>query len=210
MSDWVKKGYYLDFEAISPRFRPKPDVRFYFVKRQRLTEIEAISTTVKAGDEAKIDFGEAPYTNKLKPASKDMVFQCAFGIWPNVQVWLEHPRDYSMRKLPEELPGENWRVGVVTMRESSYYEPNLEATEFWIVYNLHTPVFHIRNPYDKDVTAYLRILVNILVVEPVTDATLIRQLERRIKPSTPVYLKVVEEGSRGCREWLGLGRRSTR
>jgi len=190
MTEWVQKGWFLDLEDIPPEFRPA-EARFYFVKKQRLTSLEDISVSAPATSTATIDFGNLDGKKILDPRSKKMIFQCAYGIYPDVRAYLEHPTDYSVGKLPAELPSVKYRVGVISQEDSPYDSPSLEKTEFWIVKGIaDSPKLIIYNPHDVDVTVYVKVLVNKLEVEPVTDKETINQLERRIKPSTPVYLKV--------------------
>ena len=190
--EWVMRGWFLDLEEIDPEFRPDENYRFFYVKRQRLTAIEDLSVSVEPLKETTLDLAEIGTKKEiLDPESKSMIFQCAYGIYPDVKAYLEHPVDYSVGKIPKERPSDNYRVGIITQRDSPYDNPNLDATEFWIIKGLaHKPRIHIYNPHDITVTAYVKILVNKLIVEPVTDREVINQLERRIKPSTPVYLKV--------------------
>jgi len=187
LAEWVRKGYFLDLEDISPEFRPDKNYRFFYVKKQRLTEIEDISAKVEPNSSTDIKIKD------LKPQDKSVIIQCAYGIYPDVKCFLEHPVDYSVGKLPKVLPGEGYRVGIISQVDSPYENPNLERTEFWIIKDVaDEPILHIYNPHDVLLTVYVRILANVLVVEPVTDKEAINQLEKRIKPSTPVYLKVIE------------------
>jgi len=189
--EWVKKGYFLDFENVKPEVRPFPDYRFVRVIAQQLTEIRGLSKTLNAYDEVYFDFGAENLKDLLEP-QEDMVFQCAFGFYPDEPCYIIHPSDYEQRKLPSELPSSYWRVGILRMVDSPYYAPNLEKTEFWIFKEkgYYAPKIRFKEIYGKDVTVYLRVLVNVLVVEPVKDKELISLLERGIKPSTPVYAEV--------------------
>jgi hypothetical protein len=194
MKEWVQKGWFLDLEDIRPENRPDPNYRFFFVKKQRLTELEDLSVAVASLKTATIDLAEIDRKEILNPESKSMIFQCAYGIYPDVKAYMEHPIDYSVGKIPMERPSDKYRVGMISQADSPYDEPDLEKTEFWIIKDLaHKPRIHIYNPHDIDLTAYIKIKINKLVVEPVTDREVINQLERRIKPSTPVYLKVEAE-----------------
>lgn len=193
MKEWVQKGWFLDLDDIPPEHRPDEKYRFFYVKKQRLTEIEDISITVEPNSTSTIDFGKIDGRAILSPNSKSTILQCAYGVYPDVKCYLEHPRDYSVGKLPQMLPSETYKVGIISQTDSPYEEPNLDRTEFWIIKGIaEKPLLHIYNPYDVTLTAYVRVLANILIVEPVTDKETITQLERRIKPSTPVYLKVIE------------------
>lgn len=191
MKEWVQKGWFLDLEDIDPRFRPDPNYRFFYVKKQRLTSLRDLSVTVEKTGTGTIDLGKIGGTDILNPVDKKMLFQCAYGVYPDVRVYLEQPINYSVGQLPKELPSDNYRVGIITQSDSPYDEPNLEKTEFWVIKDLaHKPRIHVYNPHDVDLTAYINIMINKLIVDPVTDREVINQLERRIKPSTPVYLKV--------------------
>ena len=191
MKEWVLRGWFLDLEDIRPEHRPNPNYRFFYVKKQRLTELRDLSVSVPSKKTGTIDFAKVDNKEILNPDSKEIIFQCAYGIYPDVRAYLEHPVDYSVGKIPKELPSDNYRVGIVTQADSPYENPNLDKTEFWIIKDLaHKPRIHIYNPHDIDIIAYVRLIINKLIVEPVTDREVINQLERRIKPSTPVYLKV--------------------
>lgn len=186
MAEWVKKGYFLDLEDIPPQYRPDSNYRFFLVKKQRLTDIRDISETIDAKDVVDIRI------RNLKTSNKSILIQCAYGIYPNVRCYLEHPVDYSVGKLPKVLPSEGYNVGIITQEDSPYENPNLEKTEFWIIDGLaDEPIIHVFNPYDEPLKVYIRILANVLIVEPVVDKDAIFQLERRIKPSTPVFLRVI-------------------
>lgn len=191
MAEWVQKGWFLDLEDVPDRFRPESGYRFFYVKKQRLTSLEDISASVSAAGTAKIDFGDIDGKKILYPRDKSLIFQGAYGIYPDIRVYLENPVNYPVGGLPEESPSDKYRVGVISQLDSPYDNPNLDRTEFWVIMNLSdSPVLHLYNPHDVDVTAYVKLMINKLKVEPVTDREAINQLERRIKPSTPVYLRV--------------------
>jgi len=188
VAEWVQKGWFLDFQEIEPRFRPVENYRFFYVVRQRMTKVEDITTTVEAGKTAKVEL-----ENILKVKDKNTVYQCAYGVYPNVKTFLEHPIDIEVGKLPAEKPSEQYRVGIIDQTDSPYDNPNLDRTEFWVIKNVaDKPVIHVYNPYDVTLKVYIKLIVNMLLLEPVTDKETINQLERRIKPSTPVYLKFFE------------------
>jgi len=192
MAEWVQKGWFLDFELIPPKFRPSPDYRFFWVKEQRITTIRDLATVVPANGVSEIDLSKVPpnYDNIITPVNKEMVFQCCYGIYPNVRTYLRHPVDYEVGELPHELPSDEFRVGMITQEDSPYDNPNLDKTEFWVIASIaDKPRVVFVNPFSDEVTAYLKVVVNKLVCEPVTDKTAIEQLEKRVKPSTPVYLK---------------------
>lgn len=188
MSEIVQKGYFLDLSQIEPQFRPEKEFTFFFVLRQNFSEIEDLTLSVAANGTGAFDFGSGNLKDLLKPEKK-MLFQCAYGIYPKIKTYLEHPVDYTTDKIPKELPHENWRVGIITQTDSSYHDPSFEKAEFWTFYDICTPKIHVNNIYGTNITAHLRILINILVVEPVKEKEVIEQLRKRIKPSTPVTLK---------------------
>jgi len=191
MAEWVQKGWFLDLEDIPDRFRPESGYRFFYVKKQRLTSLEDISVSVSAEGTGTIDYGNIAGKKILNPRDKHLILQNAYGIYPDVRAYLENPTNYPVGGLPQEAPSENYRVGVITQADSPYDNPSLDRTEFWVLMNLaDVPRLHIYNPHDIDLTVYVKLMINKLVVEPVTDRETVNQLERRIKPSTPVYLKV--------------------
>ena len=188
MAEWVQKGWFLDFQDIKPQFRPVEKYRFFYVVRQRMTEVEDITTTVEAGKTAKVEL-----EGILNIKDKNTVYQCAYGVYPNVKTYLEHPVDIEVGKLPAEKPSDKYRVGIIDQTDSPYENPNLDKTEFWVIKDIASkPLIHVYNPYDVNLNVYIKLIVNMLLLEPVTDEETIRQLERRIKPSTPVYLKFFE------------------
>jgi len=187
---WVQKGYYLDLGNVPKELRPPlATTRFVYVVNQEMTEMEDITATIPANKASSIDFSSSNLKDKLKPLD-NMLFQCAWGFYPDFKAFLVHPTDNSVGKLPKELPSTNYRVGIIRNYDSPYENPNILKTEFWITpaEGCYTPQFWFYNYREKDETVYLRLLINMLVVEPIEDPELIRQLERRIKPSTPVRL----------------------
>jgi len=201
LAEWVKVGWFLDFGSIPEDVRPFPanekKYRFGYVTARRLTEIEdiyvplqAVTTGTVTTYQGLVDFGASPLKDILQP-SEGVCYQCAYGIYPDVKTYLEHPVDYQQGKLVKETPDKFWRVGIVKQFDSPYEDPNLDATEFWVfaASGYHSPKIHILS--DFPATVYIRVLVNVLVVEPVRDAEVIRQLERRIKPSYPVTVKYI-------------------
>jgi len=188
MNGLVEKGYFLDLSQIEERFRPEKEYKFFYVLQQNLTSLEDLTLSVSSGGTDVFNFGTGDLANKLKP-EENMIFQIAYGIYPNVKTYLEYPVDYDADKIPQETSYENWRVGIIMQSDSSYHDPSFEKTEFWIFPQMYQPRIHVFNPYDLAITTYLRLLINLLVVESVTDRDVINQLEKRIKPSTPVMLR---------------------
>ena len=190
MTEWVQKGYFLDLGEIPVEIRPTKEFRFAFVVRRRMTELEELTVSLSANSEGVLDFDSAELRGLLRP-EEDMIIQAAFGFYPDAKAYLEHPTDYQVGKLPTEVPSEKWRVGIIRQYDSPYENPSLEKTEFWILpaTGYYIPKIHFLEIYGKATTVYVRLLLNLLKIESVKDAETIKQLERRIKPSTPVFVK---------------------
>jgi len=187
LAEWVQKGYYLDLGEIPEDKRPTGEFRFAIVVRQKLTELEDLTVNLSANSEGVLDFTVGDLRDLLKPR-KDMIIQAAYGFYPDAKSYLEHPVDYEQGKLPKETPSTRWRVGIIRQYDSPYEDPQLDVTEFWIlpVEGYYTPKIHFKEIYGKNITVYIRLILNMLKIEPIKDPEVIRQLERRIRPSTPV------------------------
>lgn len=196
---WLRKGDFLDLEDLAPDKRPAPEgqdqgPRFSFIRKQRITNLRPIKSGlfISAGGTGDFDQeGRTSKENRLKPDSKDLIMQVAVGLKNNFKLWIENPTDHSMRSLPNEVPNDNNQVGIVRPVDSPYFEPSLEATEFWIVKDIAAdPTFHIIKETGGPIEPVISLRVNELVLEPVTDNETQQLLERRRLRSTPVDLKV--------------------
>jgi len=189
---WVENGHFLDLKAIEQKLKPSKE-RFHFVEKRNLTGIKGITQDISAGDTAEVDFAKDPIKDVLKPRS-DMVYQCAWGFYPDNKAYVVHPVDVESDKIVKERPSENWRVGIVRMFDSPYLQPSIQSTEFWVLdtEGSYVPKLEFKEVYDRDATMYVNVQINMLKVSPITDSELIDMLEKRRKPSTPVYLQPME------------------
>jgi len=194
MSDtgFVEKGFFLDLKDVEEKLRPSKE-RFYFVEKQNLTGVEGITQSISADDTAEVDFAKSPVKNLLKPRV-DMIYQCAWGFYPDNKAYIVHPVDIESDKVAQERPSENWRVGMIRMFDSPYLRPSVQNTEFWAlkVEGAYVPKLKFKEVYSRSATIYIQVLVNMLKVSPIDDSELIDMLEKRRKPSTPVYLQPME------------------
>jgi len=62
--------------------------------------MEGITQDISANDTAEVDFGSSPVKDVLKPMG-NMIFQCAFGFYPDNKCYLIHPLDYEYDKTTE-------------------------------------------------------------------------------------------------------------
>ena len=189
MGKWIEPGWFLDFREVPEDLRP-PSVKtdFAYVKKQEMTRFDRVTAVLPANETATIDFSSQSI-NKLKPLN-DMVFQVAWGFYPDALAYAIHPSDNSVGKLPKELPSENFRVGTITSYDSSYDDPNVEKTELFLTpaEGCYTPKFVFLDTYGRNAVIWLALQINMLKLEPITDEELIKALTKHVKPSYPVRL----------------------
>lgn len=197
-SRWLQKGDFVDLESLDPEHRPEGrSARFYSVRKQILTTLRPIKfgTELEEGQTVTADVdqeGQTSQTNRLVPENSEMILQCAVGLKNNFKLWVEQPVDYSMRKLPNETPNLNDDVGMVRMQDSPYYDPNLAATEFWVVKDkADDPTFHAVKETGGPIQPIISLRVNELMLQPVTDSQVVEALKSYRLKSTPVDLEVV-------------------
>ncbi len=189
MAKWIETGWFIDFRDVPVDLRPpKVNTDFAYVKAAEMTRFDSITTEVKANSTAVIDFSNSNI-NKLRPLS-NMIFQVAWGFYPDLKAYAIHPVDNSVGKLPQELPSKQYRVGIITMEDSPYDEPNLSKTELFLTpaEGCYTPKFVFYENYGRDCEVWLALTINMLKLEPVTDEDVVKILRKHIKPSYPVRL----------------------
>jgi len=189
LAKWIEPGWFLDLSEVPKELRP-PDANtdFVYVQKQEITRFDRVTAVLPANLTTTIDFS-SPDINKLKPM-KDMMFQVAWGFYPDALAYAIHPTDNSVGKLPKELPSDEFRVGTVTSYDSSYDNPNIEKTELFLTpaEGCYTPKFVFLEDYGRDTVIWLALQINMLKLSPITDEDLINALKKHVKPSYPVRL----------------------
>lgn len=182
MTGWLSEGYFI--RLTTPEKAMK---EFFFVDQvERAKYVYTWAATIAKDTE------DGPRNiEDLKPLATNRLYQCIFGVKTACYIYLNLPLDtrlWGTDKRP--IASSSLReLGYRDYKDSPFEHPSF-VTEFFLQKDgsFDFPAVHAYNPTERTLKPKLNFLINMMVIEKVTEPETLEKLKRKLIPYRPITL----------------------